>query len=266
MGAKYNSTWGFNIPNDMLPNDLEVWIDCFNGIKDSKANKKIFVAIEPNEITGINQDIIYLQNEFDFILTHDEAILDKTKNSVIFEHGTKWVEIEKYEYPTKKFSVSTVCGYKIQTRNHILRKELWYKQNKIKIPKNFYISQYGGVDKLSEENLTLGDSKFPLFDSMFHICIENTCRKYYFTEKIMDCILCKSVPIYVGCTNINEYFNTDGIITCNSVDEIIKKCNNLTEEDYYNRLNAIEENYLRAQKWIEFPERLVSTVKELYKI
>lgn len=76
MAAKYNNTWGFNIPDDILPNDLEVWIDCFDNIHDSKANKKIFVAIEPNEITGINQNIINLKNEFDFILTHDETILN----------------------------------------------------------------------------------------------------------------------------------------------------------------------------------------------
>jgi hypothetical protein len=35
----------------------------------------------------------------------------------------------------------------------------------------------------------------------------------YFSEKITDCILNKTSPIYWGCSNIGDFFNMDGIIT-----------------------------------------------------
>lgn len=46
----------------------------------------------------------------------------------------------------------------------------------------------------------------------FHICIENTRIPYYWTEKIADPLLGYAVPVYCGCTNIQDYFG-DSIIT-----------------------------------------------------
>ena len=40
----------------------------------------------------------------------------------------------------------------------------------------------------------------------YSICIENTCSRNYFTEKITDCFICGTVPIYFGCPNIEDYF------------------------------------------------------------
>ena len=43
-----------------------------------------------------------------------------------------------------------------------------------------------------------------LFDNYkFHICIENFQTPHYFSEKIMDPLICNSIPIYLGCNNIN---------------------------------------------------------------
>ena len=40
----------------------------------------------------------------------------------------------------------------------------------------------------------------------YHIVIENSRAKYYWTEKLADSYICESYPIYYGCTNVNEYF------------------------------------------------------------
>lgn len=264
MGAKYHSNWGFNIPNDNLPNNIEVWIDCFHEIDLNKESKKFFVNIEPNEIMYLNKDIILNHNKFDFILTYDEEILNNVKNSVLFEYGTTWIETDKYNYPNKDFSVSMVCGHKTMTKNHILRQELWYKQKKIKIPCDFYISQYGGVDNINS-NKILGQNKFPLFNSMFHICIENVSKNNFFTEKLIDTLLCKSIPIYIGCPNIINYFNTDGFLIANNINEVIEICNNLTPSHYYSKLNSIEYNYKKALEWTDYNTRLVNKIKENLK-
>ncbi len=49
----------------------------------------------------------------------------------------------------------------------------------------------------------------------FHICIENSTIPYYWTEKFADPILAQCVPIYCGCTNINDFFGEDGYFKFN---------------------------------------------------
>lgn len=46
-----------------------------------------------------------------------------------------------------------------------------------------------------------------LKDYRFAICIENSNIPHYWTEKFADPILSYTVPIYFGCTNINDYFD-----------------------------------------------------------
>lgn len=51
------------------------------------------------------------------------------------------------------------------------------------------------------------DTKYEaLKDYRFAICIENSSIPHYWTEKFADPILSYTVPIYFGCTNINDYF------------------------------------------------------------
>ena len=59
-------------------------------------------------------------------------------------------------------------------------------------------------------------------DSMFHVAIENTSHKNYFTEKLHDCILTHTIPIYWGCPNISEFYNTDGLF-CLKMKMILSK-------------------------------------------
>ena len=65
----------------------------------------------------------------------------------------------------------------------------------------------------------------------FHICIENSSIKDYWTEKIADPILAQCVPIYAGCKNISSYFGRGGYLEfnvdnydglCRIIDQIIK--------------------------------------------
>ena len=46
---------------------------------------------------------------------------------------------------------------------------------------------------------------------MFHICIENFSTPHYFSEKIINPLLCGNTPIYWGCKNIHSYFD-DSVI------------------------------------------------------
>lgn len=263
MKPKVFSTYGQFFDFD-FEYEVEIFIDTFP-IKTKNKELRILILMEPNIVSNISNIVISRCGEFDYIFTYDSEILKKCENSFLFEFGTNWVDFNSYNYPIKKFSISTVCGYKQISKNHLLRKKIWYNQNKIKIPTEFYISQHGGVENLNN-NKILKDSKLPLFESMFHICIENNSQDYYFTEKIIDCLLCKSIPVYVGCTNIEKYFHKEGIIVVNNFKELIEVSNSLTEKDYINRIEFIEKNFNKALNWVDYSKRVELKIKELKEL
>ena len=82
--------------------------------------------------------------------------------------------------------------------------------------------------------------------------MENERLPFYFTEKIIDCFLSGTIPIYYGCTNIENYFNPKGIINFNDKKELISILNNLDSKFYNDNIDAIKENYNIAQNmWMD---------------
>lgn len=259
--VKIIADWDFQL-DCKLENPVELYVDCLRGSQIKNDSKKILLLFEPEEISKSSNSVIQHHKNFDYILTHNEQILNECSNAVLFEFGSTWIK-DDYSYPDKKFEVSSLVGFKTWTEGHVLRHKLWYKQNRINIPKKFFMSRDSRGIQSFDNNPVLGESKDPLFDSQFHIVIENVKRKYWFTEKLIDCIKAKSVPVYWGCPNIDEYFNTDGFIIVNSLDEIVEACNNLTEEDYIKRLSVIEENYQKGKKFEDLYGRIKNKLKEL---
>lgn len=45
-----------------------------------------------------------------------------------------------------------------------------------------------------------------LYGYKYSLAFENSSHRNYFTEKLIDCFLCWTKPIYWGCSNIGKYF------------------------------------------------------------
>ena len=88
-----------------------------------------------------------------------------------------------------------------------------------------------------------------MFNRQFHICIENVKRQNWFTEKLIDCLYTKTIPIYYGCPNIGDWFDLNGFLIVNSVQEIIDTCNNITSDFYEEKKDSIERNYIECLKY-----------------
>jgi len=83
----------------------------------------------------------------------------------------------------------------------------------------------------------------------FGIAYENikNCSGYI-TEKIFDIMRCKSIPIYWGAKNIDQYINNDLFIdrrNFSTNSELEKYLISMNESEYNKRLNAIN-NYLKS--------------------
>jgi len=72
-------------------------------------------------------------------------------------------------------------------------------------------------------------------DYKYHIVIENSSSKYYWTEKLADAFLCGAYPIYFGCNNLEEYFDKSSFsyIDIYDIKKSIEIIENLIANDQY---------------------------------
>ena len=77
---------------------------------------------------------------------------------------------------------------------------------------------------------------------MYSVAIESSSEKDYFTEKLIDCLITKTIPIYWGCPNINDYFDTSYWIPIEKVTTY-----SYTEDYYKENLKKINFNYEKAK-------------------
>src|SRR5687768_17715451 len=46
----------------------------------------------------------------------------------------------------------------------------------------------------------------------YSLAIENFSGPYYWTEKVIDCYLSWTMPLYFGCTNLADYFPAESFV------------------------------------------------------
>ena len=68
------------------------------------------------------------------------------------------------------------------------------------------IKQQFSIDLYGKRHNFIPDKWDALFPYRFSLAMENSAQKDYWTEKIMDCFLSCCLPVYYGCTNIDQYF------------------------------------------------------------
>jgi hypothetical protein len=178
--------------------------------------------------------------------------------------GEGWVDDGKniiYEKHNKEFNISFIRGKKLQSYGHSIRHQIFNRQDEIEVPYKFYAET-----NISNFKECIQSKVMAHGSSMFSIIIENTSHNNYFTEKITDCILMKSIPIYWGCSNIDEFYNINGIIKFENDDDVIKKINLLTPDYYNNHLSFIEENWNKAFEYKNYLTRITNILEETFKL
>jgi hypothetical protein len=261
--VKFYNKYPTNIDID-TEKDVEVYIDEFNTTDVPVGVIRIVILEE-----SLKGDLISLaydhREAYTYLLTYHQELLNDNPKAMLF-HSTINSWIHGYTFPEKKFCVSALIGGRDDPRQkgYGLRHQLWRNRGAIVMPKDFYLSSAVPWKEANySENKVLGESKFPLFDSQFHIAIENTKIDNYFSEKLLDCFQTKTVPIYYGCTNTHEYFNVDGILFVDNLRDIINVCRGLTPETYNSMLPSIEDNFNRSEKWKDCTGRVEAKVREL---
>jgi hypothetical protein len=96
----------------------------------------------------------------------------------------------------------------------------------------------------------------------YHIAIENSSQRYYWTEKISDCYLTETFPFYHGCTNLSDYFPKEAYmpIDIRKPDEAIEIIENAIQNQLYeqsvNVLSNCKQRVLGEYNMFEYVARL----------
>lgn len=218
---------------------------------------KIYWQIEGRGVirkkeNNISYPIIH-KNKFDLILANDDEIIKNCNNSIFFPFGTCWVPLDEQKIYNKTKFLSIISSAKRNLPGHQLR-------HNVMSSIGFKMDIYGRCCNYIENKADA------LRDYKFNICIENLQHPNWFTEKIIDCLRTGTVPIYWGCPNIGDFFNTKGLIIVNSLEEIIDVVNNLSDDDYTSRLEFIKENFDTSLNYANnLFDRVDDEIKKLIK-
>ncbi len=98
--------------------------------------------------------------------------------------------------PQKTKLLSVITSAKAFTQGHIDRIRFVSKLKE----------HYGdNIDVYGRGFNGFGDKWDVLSQYKYHVVIENSSQRYYWTEKLSDCMLAETFPLYYGCTNLADY-------------------------------------------------------------
>jgi hypothetical protein len=173
---------------------------------------------------------------FHRVLTCDDVLLAAVPNARAFTFGGCWVPGWARLDLTKDRGLSLIASAKRALPGHRLRHRVAAR----------LAAEGIGADVMGGGYRPFADKHEGLARYRFSVVIENVRQRGYFTEKLIDAILCRTIPIYWGAPDIGDRFDTAGMIVCESEDEIIAACRGATADAYECLLPAALGNIPRA--------------------
>lgn len=186
-----------------------------------------------------------IQEKFYIILTHDNDLINSNPNKFKFyPFGGSWIFPGDQQIYKKSNNISIIASDKNYTEGHRLRHSVIKKNKK-------HINGIFGRGYNLLDNKLLG-----LKEYRFSIIIENDKKSNLFTEKLIDCFLTGTIPIYWGCPNIDEFFNPFGIMIFNDIEELEEILIDCNISKYNSMIIHILENFELAKKY-KIPEDFI---------
>lgn len=180
-----------------------------------------------------------LGKKYHRVLTHNSRLISRLANARFVPHGGCMLKTVPDGPCEKTGRVAMIASRKRTTQGHRMRHRIasWSRRSAPDL------DLFGrGFEPLEDKR----DGHAPYY---FSVVIENSREPGYFTEKLIDCLLCDSLPIYWGAPDVAHFFDTRGMIVCNSEAEVRAAVAGVTEEDYRMRQPLLEENRRRAHQY-----------------
>ena len=220
-----------------------VYTDLFinDSIKTKPGDSKIAWLIEPRAIyPQIYEWIKDNHSLFKEVWTHDNKILELCRNAKFVPCGETFIDYPDHKIHEKSKLCSYIASDKNYTEGHQFRQSV----------RKHLLLNHESIDQFGRGYKTLQNKIDGLRDYAYSIAVENCCVDSYFGEKIIDCFVTGTIPIYRGTRKVSDFFDCNGIIFFDTIEELDQILHKLSFEDYHNRVNAIKTNFEKAKKFI----------------
>lgn len=205
--------WGncqFFVNDEYEEYDYLVVYDSINEKKKINCKCTILVTGEPESVK--NYDPAFLK-QFDYVIScqenlkHDYLIISQEalpwhigrvqKNHVNIAFSKNYDELKSIVTIKKEKLISVIASNKQITKGH---------QERVKFIQILKDEFNDTIDVFGRGFNEVGDKWDAIAPYKYHIVLENSSYRNYWTEKLSDCYLAGSFPIYYGCKNLSEYF------------------------------------------------------------
>ena len=218
--------------------------------------KVVLLMAEPLEIQKRYYRLIWLlRYKFALILCRYVRYSNTYTNVVQFDGVEPWVEGKDVDFTAvKTLSCSIISSGKTDLAGHKLRHEVivWLRR------------QDYDIDVLGRGYKPFEHKQDGLLPYAYSVIIENVQEPDYFTEKLLDCFICGTIPVYWGAPNISQYFNVDGMVICNDLAELQGAIEVLLEGNVGSKPGVgpaiIENNRNIASAYSNLPKRIAHTI------
>lgn len=216
---------------------------CFDVLEpDPAADYNVLVQCEPPELyQAFAGRVESVHDQFDLILTYHDRLL-ALPNAEEFCPVGSW--IDPGIVLDKQDEISYMMSSKVYTNAHRMRFMILRRLGHLKNIGPFRFKMYRSPPMIPSKNDYFAQAKF-------NIACENQIIPNMYTEKLLDCFQTQTVPIYFGCTNLQQYFDERGVIRFWTVEQLEDILKNLTPDDYESRRPYIERNYELARPFWE---------------
>lgn len=202
-------------------------------------------------------DLVYKNyNMFDLILTHNKKLLSLPNSQLRLclsrclnknIHTKEWpllADHSLYKIYEKNKNLSCISSNKSFLEGH--RKRLEFVNHVLKNTPKGELDMFGiGFNPIQGKIEGLKDYRFS-------IAIENSYAPNEASEKISDCFLTGTIPIYYGCPNIGDYFDINGIITFETKEELENIIQDIIlngEQIYKSKFESVKNNFKLIDKY-----------------
>lgn len=222
--------------DSITENDETFYVDNFLplGLQDKKSKKKYGIILESHWISEpvikhVKENFDEYIKSYDKIFTWCEELCDMHEKIYWIPGYGSYIKEPKI-YPKTKL-VSIICSM-----------SSWLPGHRDRLAMVEQLAPYAPWFGRGRGNMEIKNKEEGLCDYMFSVAIENSNQ--YFSEKLLDCFLTGTIPIYYGTPSVGKWFNLDGMIILEDGFDI----ESLTEEMYYSKMDAIQDNFNRALK------------------
>lgn len=179
-----------------------------------------------------------LEKPFDYVLTHNMYFARHKENWLWYPHGGSFVDFGNWKVHEKTKNISILLSPKKQLHGHKVFHEVAEKYRDL-------MDVYG-LDGYADKMDAIAPYRFS-------VVVEAERAESFFSEKLLDCFAVGTIPIYLGCPNIGEFFNTNGIAEVSSIYEMEILLKRFEERHYISHLDCISSN-LEFAKQYRLPE------------